>query len=371
MADKITNNASESTKAIVHQFYVALEKCFELEEGESVYIEYYGDVSIEGKAQIEVKKYQRTLTNLDHNFWNTLKNWLDDKFSHEKFKTLILSTTQEISSQSIFRNWNEKSIDERLNDLTDVRSKYFKQKKRDEATVKLLNYIFDVSRNEKLNRILPKIVIQSAQKNNQSLHNSIRDRFAKGLPRSSKDQFIRGLLGFIISPDITENKWEITNENFSKEVEDLTAILKKDSIIFPQKIELRNIDNKMHLNSAFVKKIEDIEYKEVISSAISDYVHTNMLILRDNWSTTRFKELKHYQEEINDDYKIKFRHRKRNAPKDKIINESKDFYDDFIGIRPDTFFIFNTVPPYFRRGLIHNMANDIENYKIEWNLSNE
>jgi hypothetical protein len=178
-------------------------------------------------------------------------------------------------------------------------------------------------------------------------------------------------LGFIISPDITENKWEITNDKFSKEVEDLTTALKKDSIIFPQKIELRNIDNKMHLNSAFVKKIEDIEYNEVISSAISDYVHTNMLILRDNWSTTRFKELKRYQEEINDDHEIKFRHRKRNAPKVNAIDASKDFYDDFIGEDPNTFYIYNTVPPYFRRGLIQNMANDIENYKIKWNLSNE
>lgn len=371
MTGKITNNASESTKAIVHQFYVALEKCFELEEGESVYVEYYGDVSIDGKSQIEVKKFQRTLTNLDHNFWNTLKNWMEDKFPHERFKTLILCTTQEISSQSVFRSWNENSFDIRLKDLTDVCCKYFNQKKRDETTVKLLNYIFDKSRREKLNSILPKIVIQSSQKYYQSLHSSIKDRFAKGIPRSSKDQFIRGLLGFIISPDVTENKWEITNEKFSKEVEDLTAILKKDSIIFPQKIELKNIDDKKHLNSTFVKKIEDIDYNEVIPSAISDYIHTNMLILQDNWSSTRCKELEQYKDGINEAHAIKYRQTKRNSQNSNIINASKDFYDNFIGEDPNTFYIYNTVPPYFRRGLIQNMANDIEKYKIEWKLNNE
>lgn len=372
MTDKITNNASESTKAIVHQFYVALEKCFELEEGESVYIEYYGDVSIDGKSQIEVKKFQRTLTNLDHNFWNTLKNWMEDKFPHERFKTLILCTTQEISSQSVFRSWNENSFDIRLKNLTDVCSKYFNQKKRDESTVKLLNYIFDKSRKEKFADILPKIVIQSSQRYYQSFHNSIKNRFSKGIPRSSKDQFIRGLLGFIISPEIAENnKWEITNENFSKEVEELTSVLTENSILFPKKIDLKDIDNSKYLDSTFVKKIEDIEYNEVIPTAISDYVHTNTLVLKDMRSSIRYQELKRYQDEINEDHENKFRHRKRNAPKDNVINASKDFYDDFTGKDPDTFYLYNTVPSYFRRGLIQNMANDIENFKIEWKISNE
>jgi hypothetical protein len=372
MTDKITNNSSESTKAIVHQFYVALEKCFELEEGESAYIEYYGDVSIVGKSQIEVKKFQRTLTNLDQNFWNTLKNWMEDNFPHEKFRSLILSTTQNISSKSIFKNWNENSFDTRLKDMTDVRCNYFNQKKRDEKTIKLLNYIFDKSRREKLTSILPKIVIQSSQRYYQNLHNSIKDRFAKGIPKSSKDQFIRGLLGFIISPEISENnKWEITNEKFSKEVEELTSVLTENSVLFPKKIDLKDIDNTKYLESTFVKKIEDIEYNDVIPTAISDYVHTNTLIFNDVRLSMRYQELKRYQDEINEDHEIKFRNRKRNAPKNNVINASKDFYDEFLGKDPNTFYLYNTVPPYFRRGLIQNMANDIENYKIEWKISNE
>jgi len=372
MSDKIQNSATESTKGIVHQFYVALDKCFELEAGESVYIEYYGDVSIPGKSQIEVKKYKKSLTNLDHNFWNTLKNWMDSSFPEEKFKDLILCTTQKISSQSIFNYWNENNLDKRLKNIQDVYEKFLKRKTKDERTSDLLNYIFDETRREKLSAILSKIIIQSSQKHYQNFHNKIRDQYSKGIPKSSRDRFIYGLLGFIISPNISmDYGWEISYDVFAKEVEELTLSLKEGSVIFPQKIELKNIDNSMYQDSIFVKKIEKIKYNEVIPDAISDYIHTNIITLNEMRSSVKHQELERYKGEINDDYIIKFRKAQRNTPQNGVINSSKDFYDDFTGKDPTTFFTYNSVPSYFRRGLIHNLANDIENYKIEWRLKNE
>ena len=34
---------------MIFQFFVALERCFEMQEGQSVYIERFGDVSVIGK----------------------------------------------------------------------------------------------------------------------------------------------------------------------------------------------------------------------------------------------------------------------------------------------------------------------------------
>ncbi len=56
---KLVNDVSESIGAIIYQFYIALDKCFELDAGESVFIEKFGDVS-NPTYQIEVKQYSET-----------------------------------------------------------------------------------------------------------------------------------------------------------------------------------------------------------------------------------------------------------------------------------------------------------------------
>ena len=80
MSEKLTQDSTKTFKPIIYQFLVALEKCFEMQENESVWIEKYGDVTNSNGEQIEVKDYQKDLTDLDHNIWKTLKNWLDDRF---------------------------------------------------------------------------------------------------------------------------------------------------------------------------------------------------------------------------------------------------------------------------------------------------
>ena len=81
---KLKFDSTSAFKGILFQFHVALEKCFEMEEGRSVYIETYGDVSILGdlsnSKQIESKFYKKALTNLDKNVWNTIYNWSDKDF---------------------------------------------------------------------------------------------------------------------------------------------------------------------------------------------------------------------------------------------------------------------------------------------------
>ncbi|NCD00414.1 MAG: hypothetical protein EOL95_12045 [Bacteroidia bacterium] len=81
VSEKLHHDATETIRPIFYQCYVALEKCFNLLENESVYIEKYGDVTVlseTASSQTEVKNYKKDLTNLDHNIWNTLKNWLND-----------------------------------------------------------------------------------------------------------------------------------------------------------------------------------------------------------------------------------------------------------------------------------------------------
>ena len=104
---KVSFDSTSTIKGIIFQFLVALERCFEMQEGQSVYIERFGDVSVVGgedSKQIESKYYKRDLSDLDENVWNSLFNWMESSFPLEKFSSLVLLTTQKIGRKSKWNN---------------------------------------------------------------------------------------------------------------------------------------------------------------------------------------------------------------------------------------------------------------------------
>lgn len=112
MSKKVNFSSPAPTGAIISQFYLALEKCFEMNVYECVYIEKDGDVSLinqlgkESGTQTELKEYDEkdNLTDSHLNFWNTLNNWCSSSFTPEKYKYLVLATTQEIGKNSALDN---------------------------------------------------------------------------------------------------------------------------------------------------------------------------------------------------------------------------------------------------------------------------
>ena len=66
-------NATLLFKALQYQLLVAVEYCHDLGPGECLWLEMFGDVTVPGKTQTEVKNYSDNLTDSHSNFWNTLK----------------------------------------------------------------------------------------------------------------------------------------------------------------------------------------------------------------------------------------------------------------------------------------------------------
>jgi hypothetical protein len=106
----LVHDATASTKGTVYQFYVAVQKCFEMTSGQTVLIERYGDVTIDDHEQVETKHYSDPLTDNHLNFWKTLKNWMQDGFDATRYASLLLCTTQQFGANAKIAAWNETDV---------------------------------------------------------------------------------------------------------------------------------------------------------------------------------------------------------------------------------------------------------------------
>ena len=307
---KLKSDSSSTIKGFLFQFLVALEKCFEMEEGQSVYIETYGDVSLLGdlsdSKQIESKLYKRSLTDLDKNVWNTIHNWMSDDFPIDKFSSLVLLTTQKISKGSAWENWNNKTFVERQKVLTEIKSKFDKQKKQSEELKKCMKVIFDPGEKDRLSKITGMLYLDCVSSDGKAYRKSIIDKYGKTIPMIQKERFVDALFGYITRPEIIRENWEITYDSFSKEVEEVSAQLVENTTIFPAKLKLDDIKQKDYEENKFVKKIQDIEYNDVIPDAINDYVHTITLI-GENMKESEViqKSLLQYEDDIENNFNNK------------------------------------------------------------------
>lgn len=372
MNDKLVHDSTKTFKPIIYQFLIALEKCFELKDDESLWIEKYGDVTSSNGEQIEVKDYQKDLTDLDHNVWKTMKNWLNDGFDISYYHSFLLLTTQTISTTSKFVDWNSKNKDEKLEILNSIAEKFVEQKDKSEATQKLLDSVLDSSKNDKLLEVLEKFTIQSEADNDETLYKKLIETRTDGVLEEKRNEFLDSLVGYIIKPEITSGEWEIKNKDFRQKTKSLLETYTSTTKIFP-KIEINPItdeDISTHQSYSFVEKIEDIEYEEVKSDVVSDFIYARRTLNEElkNYEISK-KEYDTYENEIFRSFETKRRKALRSANSVNHIDKSKDLYDDVTDATAPDFYNFNDTPKSYRNGLLHEIANDDDNpTKLIWKL---
>lgn len=363
---KVSFDSTSTIKGIIFQFLVALERCFEMQEGQSVYIERFGDVSVVGgedSKQIESKYYKRDLSDLDENVWNSLFNWMESSFPLEKFSSLVLLTTQKVGRRSKWNNWNEKSLLERKIVINEIHRKRSKSEK----ISKIFDKIFSPDNSLRLDEIIKKLTLDSLPIDGISYYNKLRDVHGSHLPLIQRGRYINALYGYIINPHTIEKSWEIQYDAFSREKMELSNKFQENTTIFPNKIHLKDIDATDYTESLFVQKIKDIEYDEVLSEAVSDYVHTAQMIMQEiNISPTIKSSYEEYEDNLEYSYKTKYRIACRKCGENEIIQKSQDLYDDITSSNDGTFHTYNTIPHYFHNGVMHILAE--EKPEIVWKL---
>lgn len=386
MESKVDFSSPAPTGAIISQFYLALEKCFEMKEGESVYIEKDGDVSkvnlidYEDGEQIELKEYSEKddLTDSHLNFWNTLKNWTNPAFNSQKYRYLILATTQEIGAKSEFKNWNNLNSEAREQIIYNIYSKakqrYQKAldknpKANKSDSLELMETIFTLTQN--LKNVIGKILIDSNRIRRDEVVKALKDKYLKSYPLDSKDLVFNSVMGYVIREEQYNNGWEISYSDFSIQLQDLATRMNNQSQIFPVHEDLKNIpdsEKEKILKYPFVRKIEEIEYSDVIPNSLNNYWFTINTIAREfETRKQKIETLKQFQNDLITTHSTLYNKSSRSCSQLDLINKSKDFYDDIITGQVPNYDIYNNTPLIFKNGMYHLLANEDEN--IVWKLN--
>lgn len=374
----LLNDATDKVKGFLYQFYIALKYCFELNQNEKLFIEKFGDVTIDNLSQIEVKDYNNPLTDAHDNLWNTLYNWCSDSFDAIQYKNLILLTTQQIGKKSKLNGWNNKNMTDKLSVIISIAQDYCeknKEPKTDATTSKIrkMSKIISDENQEKLKTILDKFTIIDCAEGFEAVFENMKTKYAKHIPESSQEQYLSGLLGFVINPKIVKNNWEISFEMFSNEIRILTGMYHAQTVVFPKRqINFSNSEIQAKKDSLFVNKITAIGYNAVEIGAIHDFLTANNLFL------TELAEYKmqpdvitNYERELLASFEPKKRQHYRKVlhelASDKVICESQDLYDEVTGEAVQPFVNYNDTSRNFRNGFYHIMADE-PNGKITWLL---
>lgn len=403
---ELRSDASSQIKGFLYQFVVALDYCFQLSPGQSLYIEKYGDVAIKddgsydetaGSVSIEVKMYADELDVRHHNLLNTLYNWLEDDFDFEAYASLIIYTTQPIDSNSSLNGWNNKNPKEKVGIITDSYSNYLKKYKLEIADTDSSKYKTiksnakqmmrvlksvdkedgstdeDASKN-RLSDLLARVIIIDSCKNFDQAYNDLF-KYAKVTTDNLREYLIQCMLGYIISPKNTQNGWRIDYDSFTKHFQMLATEMLPKTIEFPEAPDVK-VDEGEYADALFVSKLKCIDYNR-IPEAMVDYAKTTGLLTGEFKRPSAEKNLAEYQNHMADLYR-----RRYDNAKDELllIDELSDekikvksriflrvFFEACSAIR---FAPFGVTKKYFSDGMCHYMANDSDQ-DIKWILKDE
>ena len=385
MSKKVKFSSPAPTGAIISQFYLALEKCFEMNVDECVYIEKDGDVSLinqlvkESGTQVELKEYDEkdNLTDSHLNFWNTLNNWCSSSFTPEKYKYLVLATTQEIGKNSALDNWNNSNTEERKNILSLIvknaesrfKTALVKNKKASiPESLQLMRKV--MTKTSVLDAIIDKIVINNSILKRNELFEFLKNVRLKHLIEDKRESCLNSLLGFIIKSEEYNKGWEIDYKSFSTELSDLTIRYSENSVLFPYESNLALIpeDKKKEiLEYNFINKIKEIKHNSVIPKSLNDYWFTLQTINNEfRTRTQKTNSLLQFQNELHEDHCSLYDRMSRKCKEEDVEENSKDFFDNLMDRDTIQFDLFNNTPKIFKNGMYHILAEEKD--EIIWKL---
>ncbi|MFY0664457.1 MAG: adenylate cyclase [Natronospirillum sp.] len=368
-----TKNAALKTALSFHyQVLIGLDKCFSLEDGQSVWFEKDGDVSLVfpdslEAAQIEVKDYSAALTDNHENLWKTLKNWLAPEFDHTQYGVLVLHTTQAFGATTRLKDWNAQSAEQCLQILKDIffsRPEEERNADNPSEVIKLQKAVMEADE-QLLKSVIGKVTLFTQADNAQILEKLILSR-PVGIPKNNLKSYLHGLIGFVYT-QANQQSWSIKYQEFAAKCEELTALLCKKEFTFPSfsGYEASDLEVELHQDRPFVQKIAEIEHHDMIPDAVGNWLELQNSLLEqlDEYPLYKDKTVT-YQNQLVKKYKLA--HSSAQLEVMDAITSSKLLYNKTIGEQPLN--MGNDIPPIeYKNGLIHDAMDD-EERDLKWRV---
>lgn len=367
MSETLDNDSTKKQLGFEYQKIIALEYCLNAKNGEHVYIECYGDVQY-GNESIEVKHHEgeSNLTSNSVDVWKTLKNLVveyDKLKSNDKF---ILHTTQNISNDSIFYNWNQLKSAAKYKKLNEhsisATSKPFK------------DVIFNTKNISKpdLLGILDKFIINSGEPNVDKKLDQLKEHSTfKLITDNLRSAAIGVLQQWIIEKAIDDsNKWEINITDFNSDLQFSLSRFTKEYIPFPSIKVPEQDDANLVKGYLFIEKLNAISLrKRDLHLAFQDYVRSEEAyeeILKIN--PTLKDNVIAYEAEINSTIQTEksagsYRLSNESFEDNTHIKKSQEVYFKCITDAHTEISGFNGTQRFFRNGRIQNIN---ETSDFEW-----
>lgn len=383
--DKIKQNALSTKMGDIYHYYLAIKLLLENNNWNKCEIEKLGDITLIDKNNkqifnIEVKHHieKNELKVHQEEFLKTLSNWFDIRNLFDENTKLILMTSSTISQDNPLRHWNQYDSNKKYEILQENQTQ-----ENGTPYVNMTKYFNKMNKNvDELKKVLGKLDIQHSLFNILEIRNEIKQtshfRLFKD-DEKKKDKFIDELYGLIGRGLENKDKWEITKIQFDQKLIESTKDIQDKKLRTDNSINTKNINTNIsnYKNKLFIKKLENIEFKEdIFQSAIDDYAKTIIEVSE----RMDFKTSLEYDERLNNydksleklvnDIQMEFMYKrdltdiaKSQDSYFKIMNSTK------IPFMPEE---FEDQTTFFQKGYLHFLADD-EEYprKICWSLKLE
>ena len=378
---KVRHSATQSTRGTVFQLCVALRECYRLQPTEKLLIEELGDVTVEGSRQIEVKQESGVLSDGHRSFWKTLRNWMDEAFSHEGYQALVLHTTQVFGAKARLATWNDLDGTSRLDLLRSIH-KDFEEAYKARSTgssapppssvLKYQRFVLDQRREPKLRELIGKVLIEAGADGLSDLYGRLKQDRARSVLSGKRDDFMNALIGFVCRPGMAEgDRWEISCESFNEKIQELTATYSRETREFPRKqyLEHEAKSGDAVRDDLFVEKIREIEYASAVARAIHHY-EAAIRTMSEEFAAYRVdpSRFRVYSDEVEGRFETSYRRACRECR--SVIGDSQAFYDRTVSAPGPAFPGFGDSPDWFRNGLLHIRMNE-SGREFRWKLSKQ
>lgn len=369
------NSALTTALAFHYQVLIGLDKCFALEEGQSVWFEKDGDVSLISpdvltSTQTEVKDYSAPLTDHHENLWKTLKNWLAPEFDYTQYGVLVLHTTQAFGSTTQLKDWNAKTTEQRLQVLNDIFAERTDEQLNTEQPseiIKMQKAVMVDTAHDDLMSVLEKVVLHVESADLEALKKSYFNKLSGYIPPSNRQAFAEGLIGFIYEK-ANNTEWVIHKADFDQKREALTAKWGPTLFTIPDfgAKDATNAEVDTHITELFAQKILEIEYEDVLPEAIGNWLELRNALIEELNGYPQFrKAVSQYRERWISSFSAKYRSacRKTGNP----VTLAKDLYDQVTSETPFGIEGYPNPDFVFRNGLIHDAMDDNEQ-DLKWKV---